>query len=177
MKPKKRNTLTIILFAVYLLLLTGIILFKLPFYSPQISDGIRVINLIPLQGSFDNSGAIVWSEIRNNVLIFIPFGIYLCMLKSKWTFRKKAISVALLSFMFEILQFFFALGRSDITDILGNMLGGIIGVGIYYLLFKIFGNKTNKTVNILALAVTICVVSRFAYLFYLSHFVMRSLHP
>jgi hypothetical protein len=56
MELKKQNTITAILCLVYLLLLTGIILFKLPFYSPEISDGIRVINLIPLQGSFDENG-------------------------------------------------------------------------------------------------------------------------
>lgn len=58
MKSEKRNILTIVLFVVYILVLTGIILFKLPFYS-EISDGIRVINLIPLQGSFDENGVIL----------------------------------------------------------------------------------------------------------------------
>jgi len=167
----------VILFAIYLLLSTGIILFKLPFYSPEISDGIRVINLIPLQGSFDNSGAIDFREIRDNILIFIPLGVYICMLKSEWPFMKKALSVIGLSLSFEVLQFIFALGRTDITDVLDNTIGGIIGIGVYALLFKILGSKTNKAANALALAVTVCVVARFTHLFYLNHFVMRGLHP
>jgi hypothetical protein len=32
-----------------------------------------------------------------------------------------------------------------------------------------------NVLNVLALALTVCAVSRFAYLFYLSHFVME--HP
>jgi glycopeptide antibiotics resistance protein len=156
-------------------LLTGTVLFKLPFYSPEISDGIRTINLIPLHGSFDENGVIVWREIAQNVLIFIPFGFYINMLKNKWSLTKKALSVIGLTLLFEVLQFIFALGRSDITDILSNTLGGIIGLCFYALLFKVFKRNTYKIVGIIALAITVCVVLRFAYLFYLSHFVMGHL--
>ncbi len=69
LKSEKRNTLTIILFVVYMLLLTGVILFKLPFYSEKLSDGLRVINLIPFQGSFDKNGVILFREIINNILL------------------------------------------------------------------------------------------------------------
>lgn len=177
MNPEKRNKLTIALFVVYILLLVGIILFKLPFYSEKLSDGVRVINLIPFQGSFDDSGAIDFREIRDNILIFIPLGIYICMLNSKWPFMKKVLPIIGLTLAFEALQFVFAIGRSDITDILGNTLGGVIGIGIYALLRRIFKDRTVKVVNILALMVTVCVVVRFAHLFYLSNIVMRSLRP
>jgi len=175
MKTEKQNTLTIILFIVYVLLLTGIILFKLPFYSAEISDGIRVINLTPFQGSFDENGVIVWREIIQNILIFAPLGVYISMLKSKWSFMQKVLPIIGLTFAFEGIQFIFAMGRTDVTDILSNTLGGMIGIGIYALLFKSFQNRTVKIVNVLALAVTVCVVLGFAHLFYLSHFVMRRL--
>ena len=174
-KIEKRHILTIVLFAVYMLLLTGVILFKLPFYSEKISDGIRVINLIPFQGSFDKNGVVVLREIVYNILIFIPLGVYVCTFKNEWSFLKKVIPIFSLSLALEVLQFIFALGRSDITDLLGNTLGGITGIVIYALLFSIFKNKTDKVVNILALILTICVVVRFSHLFYLSHFVMRRL--
>lgn len=176
MKSEKRNTLTIILFVVYMLLLTGVILFKLPFYSGELSDGIRVINMIPFRGSFDENGIILLREIIYNILLFIPLGIYICMLKDEWSFIKKALAVIGLSLSFEVIQFIFALGRTDVTDILGNTLGGILGIGISALLFKIFKSRTAKSINVLALVVTVCVVLRFAHLFYLSHFVMRQLH-
>jgi glycopeptide antibiotics resistance protein len=169
---KKQNTLTAILCMVYLLLLTGIILFKLPFYSPELSDGIRVINLIPFQGSFDENGVLIVREIMNIILIFVPSGIYICMFKNEWSFARKLIPVLCLTFAFEILQFIFALGRSDVTDLLGNTLGGIIGIGLYALSSAILKIRTLKIVTIVAAAATVCVVARFVQLFYLSHFVM-----
>ena len=174
MKSKKQNKLTIALLLVYILLLIGVILFKLPFNSAG-TERIRVINLIPLYGSFDDNGVILFSEITYNILLFIPLGIYICMLKSGWPFMKKALMIIGLSLTFEVIQFIFAIGRTDITDILSNTLGGIIGIGIYALLFKTFKIKTVKIVNVLMLTITICVVLCFAFLFYLSHFVMR--HP
>lgn len=174
MKSKKRNTLTIVLFIVYILLLTGVILFKLPFYSEKISDGIRVINLIPFQGSFDENGVILLREIIQNILIFIPLGIYIYMIKYELPFMKKVLPIIGLSLSFEVIQFIFAIGRTDVTDLLDNTLGGIIGICMSAILFKIFKNRTVKIVNMLALVLTICVVLRFAYLFYLSHFVMGS---
>lgn len=172
MKNKKRNILTMILFVIYLLLLVSIILFKLPFYSAG-AEGIRVINLIPFQGSFDESGVILMREIIYNILLFLPFGIYLCMLKSEWTFMKKVLPIMGLTVTFEVIQFVFAIGRSDITDILDNTFGGLIGIGIYAFLFRIFKSRTVKIVNMLALVLTVCVALGFYYLFYLSHFVMR----
>lgn len=167
MKQEKRSTLTIVLFVLYMLVLTRIILFKLPFYSEK-ADWIREINLIPLLGSFDDNGVISLGEIIGNILVFIPLGIYICMLKSKWSFAKKALPIIGLTLAFEVIQFIFAIGRTDITDILGNTLGGIIGIGIYTLLFKIFKNRTIKVVNILALALTVCAVLLFAFLLFIS---------
>jgi len=172
---KQGNKLTFMLFSVYMLLLTGIILFKLPFYSPELSDGTRVINIIPFKGSFDADGNFILSEVIQNILIFIPFGIYICMLEDEWSFKKKAFAVIGLTLIFELIQFIFAMGRTDITDILGNTLGGISGIGIYALFRRILKKRTITAVNFLALFVTIYVVWNFTKLFYLSHFVMRKM--
>jgi glycopeptide antibiotics resistance protein len=171
MEPEKRNWLTVVLFVIYILVLAGVILFKLPFYSGP-SEGIRVINLIPFQGSFEEYGGILWEEIRNNILVFIPLGIYICMLKGSWPFVKKVLPIIGLTLAFEVTQFVFAIGRTDITDILDNTLGGIIGIGVYALLFKAFKDRTSKIVNMLALVITVLVIAYLAYLFFLSHFVM-----
>ncbi len=174
MKNEKRNILTTVLCVIYLLLLASIILFKLPFYSAG-TDRVRIINLIPLQGSFDENGVILLREIIYNILLFIPFGIYICMLKGNWPFIKKVLPIFVLTVAFEVIQYVFAMGRSDITDILGNTFGGIIGIGIYTFLFKIFKSRTVKIINMFALILTVCIVLRFSYLFYLSHFVLS--HP
>lgn len=142
------------LFIIYLLALAWLILFKLQFSVPAAEEG-RVANLIPLLGSFDGNGVIRFSEIRVNILAFIPLGIYLCMLKSRRPFAGKAFVIVGLTLAFEITQFVFAIGRADITDVLGNTLGGIIGICVYTLLFKTLKGRTNKVINVLAAAFTI----------------------
>ncbi|AGA67852.1 glycopeptide antibiotics resistance protein [Desulfitobacterium dichloroeliminans LMG P-21439] len=154
-----------------MLLLISIVIFKLPFYG-RTADEVRVINLIPLGGSFDENGVLVLREIVYNIIFFIPLGIYICMLKGAWSFKKKVLPIIGVTLGFEAVQFIFAMGRSDITDLLGNTLGGIIGIGIYALLWRILNNRTVTAVNLLALAVTVCALLPFTYLFYLSHFVM-----
>lgn len=64
---------------------------------------------------------------------------------------KKLLAIVGLTFAFEIIQFIFAIGRTDITDVLSNTLGGIIGIGIYALLSKVLKSRTNKVINVVAL--------------------------
>jgi glycopeptide antibiotics resistance protein len=176
LKPEKQSILIVVLFAIYLLLLVAVILFKLPFFSPGGADE-RVINLIPLMGSFDEHGVLVPQEIVYNIALFVPLGVYICMIKSDWSYRKKIIPIIGLTVAFEVAQFIFALGRSDITDCLSNTLGGIIGIILYALLTRIFKDRTAKIITALAVCATIYVVARFVQLFYLSHFVMLPLSP
>ena len=164
---EKRNTLTLILFAVYLLALIWLILFKLQF-SVAVMDEGRVVNLIPLLGSLDSNGVLRISEIRVNILAFIPFGIYIGMLEAKWSFAKKVLATVVLALAFEITQFVFAIGRADITDVLSNTLGRIIGIGIYALLLKLMKGRTNKVLNVLA-AVLTALATVFVVLLLVNH--------
>jgi glycopeptide antibiotics resistance protein len=77
------------------------------------------------------------------------------MLKAPWSFVKKILTIVGLTFVFEIIQFIFAIGRADITDVFSNTLGGIIGIGIYALLSKVLKGRTNKVINVLAAVFTI----------------------
>lgn len=151
------------LFAIYFLILAWLILFKLQFSIPVIEDG-RTINLIPLNGSFDDNGVIGFSEIRNNILAFLPFGIYISMLASKWSFAKKTIITVFITLAYEITQYILAIGRADITDVLSNTLGGVIGIGIYALLFVVLKGKTNKVLNVLAAVLTVLILLLIAVL-------------
>lgn len=154
----------------YLLLLAAVILFKLPFYSPA-GDTARVINLIPLAGSFDDEGDLIWGEIAYNTLLFVPFGIYLRML-TRWTFRRQVLVIAGLSLGFELAQYVFALGVTDVTDLIDNTLGGVVGIGIATVLTTLFGTAATRIVTVLASLLTVLAVVRFAQLYYLSHIVM-----
>lgn len=153
---RKENYLTKVLFIFYIFALIWIILFKMQFSFKGLVTS-RSINLIPFGESMMVNGMIDVKEIIANVLIFIPFGIYISMLKSEWTFIKKVGSGFIISFAVEILQFIFAIGASDITDIIGNTLGGIIGIGIFYAFYKVFREKATKIINVVALIFTVLI--------------------
>ncbi|XBX04429.1 VanZ family protein [Enterocloster clostridioformis] len=146
-----------ILFVIYLGALVWIIVFKLQFSLSNI-DKARSINFIPFKGSGIVNRKINISEIINNAIIFIPFGIYLQMLKRDWNFLKCFLTFFGVSFIFEVIQYVFAIGRSDITDIIENTLGGCIGILIYYICKWIFKEKIDKVFYILATIGTIFMI-------------------
>ena len=163
MKNKRQRNLTRILFAVYFLILVWILLFKMSFSLDELYKS-RSINLIPFMGSVVVNGRIYINEIIDNILVFIPLGIYICMLKEDWSILRKISVGFFISLVIEILQFILAIGATDITDLLGNTLGGILGIGVFYLFSKLFKNKTNKIINTLALIATILLVSMISIL-------------
>ena len=158
MKDNKQYNLTRILFAVYTLILAWILLFKMSFSIDELYKN-RNINIIPFMGSVIVNGKIDTSEIINNIIVFIPIGIYVCMLKKDWSILKKISVGFFISLGIEVLQFVLAIGATDITDLIGNTLGGIIGIGVFYLFSKVFKNKTNKIINILASIATILLIA------------------
>lgn len=151
-RMKKERRTTFILCIVYLAILTWIIVFKLQFSIFTIGR-IRSINLIPFSASAD------LDEIIDNVIVFIPVGIYLGMLKPEWSFFKKAAPILGLSFAFEAIQFIFILGATDITDLITNTAGGIIGILVCAIASKIFKEKTIKILNTLAIIATVLVIA------------------
>ena len=153
----ENKKITLLLFTIYALALIWLVIFKLHFSFAQI-EKVRVINMIPL-----NKSAL--SEVYNNIIIFIPLGIYICMLKNKWSFMKKVFSIISLTLTFEIMQFVLAIGRSDITDILANTLGGIIGIGIYKLLFMILKQRTTTFINFVSFVLTSFVLFFIIFIF------------
>ena len=72
MKRQTSSALTIALFLTHALLLTGVILVKSPF-SYQETAGERVVDLVPLRGSFGADGAFHSGEIIDNLLISCPW--------------------------------------------------------------------------------------------------------
>ena len=163
MKNNRQRNLTRILFAVYFLILVWILLFKMSFSLDELYKD-RSINLIPFMGSVVVNGRIYINEIIDNILVFIPLGIYICMLKEDWPILRKISVGFFISLGIEVLQFILAIGATDITDLIGNTLGGIIGIGVFYLFSKLFKNKTNKIINTLALIATILLVSMISIL-------------
>ena len=163
MKDSRQHNLTNILFIGYTLILVWILLFKMSFSLDELYKS-RSINIIPFMGSVIVNGRIYISEIINNIIVFVPVGIYICMLKENWSILRKISVGFFISLGIEVLQFILAIGATDITDLIGNTLGGIIGIGVFYLFSKLFKNKTNKIINTLALIATILLVSMISIL-------------
>ena len=121
-----RRTL-IPLFAVYLVLLVWLILYK--FEPPYIGDAWqlgRPFKLVP----FVPSGDANWSnplEVLANVLFFVPFGAYLRLLAPTWRWRSVAVFSAT-SLAFEVTQHLISVGSFDSTDVIANTAGGLLGL-------------------------------------------------
>ena len=151
-----------ILLAVYIAALTWVILFKMATSSQDISlmAGVRSVNLIPFGEFAQQNGGINFSEIINNVIAFIPCGIYIGVLCKDMRLYKKILLALMVTVIFEVLQYIFALGRSDITDVIENTLGGALGIGIVGILRKIFADeiKMRKIVMIIMAGITIAAI-------------------
>lgn len=160
---KKTKTFLIILLAVYSAALTWIILFKMAVRLDDVGFGtVRAWNMIPFRYSEETSFHL--TEVLENVIAFVPLGVYLGMLKTgAW----KAILIgAAASVTLEVLQFALGIGAADITDVITNTAGTAIGVGIYLLLTHIFKNreKLDKTLVIVCGAATAVMIIMIALL-------------
>jgi glycopeptide antibiotics resistance protein len=138
------------LFTIYLLALVWIILFKLQLSFANLPY-LRNVNLIPFGDSTIVNGTIDFSEIAYNLVVFIPFGLFIAMLWENVSFPKKVVPVLLTSLGFEVIQFVLAIGASDITDLLMNTAGGMVGIGLFYILSKLLKDKTVPILNAVCL--------------------------
>ena len=152
------NKVTTVLFIIYLIALFWILLFKLGVRFSYM--GNRSVNLIPFSEPLILNGKIDVGEIILNVVIFVPLGIYAGVLFKRWTFGTKLFFFFLISLMFEGLQFILRVGAFDITDIITNTLGGIIGLMIFKAIEKAFKNsfKAQKFINIIAAIGTVLTI-------------------
>ncbi len=164
-KTNVQKRCSYIVFAVYLVLLIWLILFKL---SININDipHMRSLNLVPLRGSRIFYGRIGWEqkEIFYNILVFVPLGVYINMLKPNWSYLEKIAPGFMLSVLFETLQYLFAIGASDITDVLANTLGAVIGLLCYRLFVICFHKKTAAVINITGAVIEVCAVGMYGVL-------------
>lgn len=145
---------THILFTIYIFLVIWIILFKLSVSIEQLPH-FRSFNLIPFY--YPNETTYQIKEVLENMIIFIPFGLYLKTLNIN---SERTVFLGfLLSLSLELSQYIFCIGASDITDLITNTTGAFIGVDLYFLLKKILKEKTNKIILVLASIITILFVS------------------
>ena len=173
MEDTKTNKLTYVLFTIYLIALTWILLFKLGVHFSNMGNS-RSINLIPFRELLILNGKIDFAEMIMNVVIFVPLGIYAGIVFKRWITAKKLFLFFLISLIIEGIQLILALGVFDITDIINNTLGGIIGLMIYEGIEKAFKNsgKAQKFINLLAAIGTFLMIL-FLFLLKTNHLWIR----
>ena len=157
MKKQKGIILAYIVFVVYLFFLCWLILFKLA-DSPEKIPSMRGINLIPFYYDQLAGSRFQLNEILYNVFIFVPVGFFFSALGKKMIISGIMYS-ALLSFGFEVLQWCFSLGASDITDLITNIAGGALGAGLFFVLGKLFKGKEVIAVSIIGAILELLLIS------------------
>lgn len=128
------------LFALYLALLAWIVMWKLE--VPYLGMGeMRQVKLVPFV-SDDCNGASAPSEVVANVVFFVPFGLYLGLLAPAWPWWKAMIAIAGASLALEVAQYAMAVGSSDVTDLVTNTAGGLIGLALLAMARRRLGERT-----------------------------------
>jgi glycopeptide antibiotics resistance protein len=153
------NKVTTVLFIIYMIALFWILLFKLGVRFSYMEK--RSVNLEPFREPLISHGKLDISQIILNVVIFVPLGIYVGVLSKRWNFISKLLCFFLVSLMFEVFQYIFRVGAFDITDIITNTSGGIIGLVIFEAIEKAFNDsiKAQKFINFIAAIGTVVMVS------------------
>ena len=122
-------------FIIYLVLLIWVVIFKSTIPEIFIYDYIRKPisyrferGIVPFSHSYYQYVSL---DMILNVIAFMPLGFYLpFMVKKRYAFP----IVALVSMLFETIQLLTGFGWFDIVDLMVNVLGGFLGIGIYALL-------------------------------------------
>jgi glycopeptide antibiotics resistance protein len=149
---KRERIKTVFLYGVFLCYI--LFLIKLLILSRVSLSENRSINLIPfysiteyISGSTSNLKRFAFSNVVGNIVIFVPLGLYLPLLKKDKRVITNLLFIFLVSLFVEIIQGLFGLGASDIDDIILNCLGGWIGIlGYKFSLFILRDEKKVHTV-------------------------------
>ena len=72
------------------------------------------------------------------------------------------------SLLLETTQYVLAIGRSDITDILTNTAGGLLGLVVYSMIVRLLGDraKTNRLFSVLAVIVSAIVIGLLGFILF-----------
>lgn len=135
-----------LMFTVYTVFLIKIILFKTIPLSAILRGKfmpLRSLNVIPfrtIMEYFTNEAiefARVLANVGGNIAIFIPLGMFAAFMAGRKPLRLQVLWLLAISLSLEVIQYALALGSSDIDDILLNVTGGVIGIGLVAQLRKL----------------------------------------
>lgn len=141
-QERPRRTLLVALFLVYLALLTWVVMWKLEL--PWIGGGVRNVKLTPFVAGSNGDGASQPIEAWANLLLFVPFGVYLRLVapgSSRWLVPASALVT---SAALESAQFVLAVGRTDVTDVIANTAGAVVGMVVVALVQRGIGTPARR---------------------------------
>lgn len=157
----------------YLVILIWLLLFKM---STSISALVehhhqRSLNLIPFAAPSIVDGQINYSEMIWNCIFFIPFGLLLNVNFKRAEYLRKIAVILCFSLSIELLQYIFAIGATDITDVITNTVGGFLGLSLYS-----FSNKYISTEKLDRIIISVGFLLALLFIsIYISHVVRRRL--
>lgn len=135
------------LFVIYLFLLVWIIIFKTEF-SIEPLKGLQGINLEPFKYVKRVGNTINFADVIENMVVFIPFGLLLKMVNRHISILYATLLFFATSLFFEVMQYVLCIGISDITDLITNTLGGMVGLALYHVLYLGFKKKTDRVLKV-----------------------------
>ena len=143
---------------IYLMLLTWLILFKA---NPGTLDVLfdpdyRSLSLIPAFNS---------KETLLNIAAFMPLGLFAYLLLDRLPFSLQTALIFWLSLIYEAAQYILCIGTTDITDLLGNTLGGVLGLLFCRLTPRLVGSKSGAMLNALSY-LSVVLLAALTYLLY-----------
>ena len=139
----RRGRIALILaFAVYLALLAWVVLWKLEVPWIGAAAGLaRPMKLVPFVPSGD-AGASTPPEMLINLLLFVPFGLFVGALAPTWSWWKAGVAALGGSLMLEMVQHLISTGSFDTTDLIVNTAGALVGWVIFLAVRRATGERT-----------------------------------
>lgn len=155
LSERAKRRMLVAAFAVYLVLLAWIILWKLA--VPWIGGAAFLphpIKLVPFFPEGD-AGASAPLEVLVNVALFVPFGVYLRLLAPRWRWWAVTGVFVGASLLLETTQHLLSIGSFDISDVISNTIGGLLGVGLFALAHRRFRARTTTVMTRICLIFTL----------------------
>ena len=159
-KRISRQFLLKLFFAVYILFVIKVIIFKYPMEQLRaiadtwrkdvILEGLGTANFVPFRTiKMYIDYAYKLNSVENlvgNLVVFMPLGFLLPLLSEELQkFSEVFINVFTFALGIEVFQLFSAFGAFDVDDILLNCLGAVIGYGCYKAAAAIKDKKRGTT--------------------------------
>lgn len=145
LNEKKQKIILWLIFAIYILLLFKLTVFRQDFLKEGFFT-YGTLNLVPLSSYLKIIRAqrylYMLYQFGGNIAWFIPFGFLLPYLtgqpkKIKWM----VLLGLLLSFIIELAQFAFGTGISELDDLMLNTFGAFIGFRLFYFFIRVKQRK------------------------------------